>query len=205
MTRQNDPLVHVTNHYELLLAKYGPGVKAVDWRDEEQRNLRFEVLSQAGNLQGCSIADVGSGLGDLYGFLQKRGWHVKYTGFEMIPRFVTIARERYPSAEFIEAEFLSMYIERKFDWVFLNGSLNVRFDGIEQFTHKVIEKMYAICNRGVAFNLMSTYVDFQKVDTAHNDPEKIFRFCKSLTRFVTLRHDYYPWEFTTYMFRSNVR
>ena len=205
MIQGTDPLDYVANHYQSLLAKYGVGPRAVDWRDEDQMNLRFKALSEIENLNGGSIADVGSGLGDLYGFLQKHGWHGEYTGFELISRFVAIARERHSLAEFIEGDSLSMNIQRKFDWVFLSGSLNVRFDGIEQFTHKVIEKMYAICNRGVAFNLMSTYVDFQKGDTAHNDPEKIFRFCKSLTRFVTLRHDYHPWEFTIYMFRSNVR
>jgi SAM-dependent methyltransferase len=205
MTQAGDSLVYIANYYQELLAKYGQSPRAVDWPDEDQRNLRFKVLTEIGNLNGCSVADVGSGLGDLYGFLQKQGWHGDYTGFELIPRFVAIARERHSSAEFIEGNFLSVDTQKKFDWVFLNGSLNVRFDGIEQFTYNVIEKMYAICNRGVAFNLMSSYVDFQKDITAHNDPEKIFKFCKSLTRFVTLRHDYHRWEFTIYLFRSDLR
>ena len=107
MIQGTDPLDYVANHYQSLLAKYGVGPRAVDWRDEDQMNLRFKALSEIENLNGGSIADVGSGLGDLYGFLQKHGWHGEYTGFELISRFVAIARERHSLAEFIKG--ISLY------------------------------------------------------------------------------------------------
>jgi hypothetical protein len=71
-----------------------------------------------------------------------------------------------------------------------------------------IKKMYEVCGKGVAFNAMSTYVDFQADDLYYSDPLEIFDYCKrNLTRKVVLRHDYLvkensiPFEYAIYLYK----
>ena len=45
--------------------------------------------------------------------------------------------------------------------------------------------------RGLAFNLLTTYVDWRKDDLYYADPGRYFDFCRrELSRYVTLVHDY---------------
>ena len=47
-------------------------VKALGWRGEESQVKRFEVLSTVGDLNGCSLLDLGCGYGDLKGYMDRR-------------------------------------------------------------------------------------------------------------------------------------
>ena len=40
-------------------------------------------------------------------------------------------------------------------------------------------------------------------EVQYSDPSQVFRFCKSLSEWVVLRHDYLPHDFTIYMYKNN--
>ena len=67
-------------------------------------------------------------------------------------------------------------------------------------------------NKGIAFNNLSSYVDYKDKILYYEIPEKIFNFCKTkLSPLVTIRHDYQiknnkvPYEFTTYIYKTKIR
>ena len=49
--------------YEERLQKHGATVKALGWMDKERQYMRFVILSEIGNLNDCSILDIGCGTG----------------------------------------------------------------------------------------------------------------------------------------------
>ncbi|MFZ1077872.1 MAG: hypothetical protein WAN47_10635, partial [Nitrosotalea sp.] len=49
------------------------------------------------------------------------------------------------------------------------------------------------------------YVDYKDKDIFYTSPEIIFKFAKSLTRRVVLRHDYMPFEFCLYIYKNDVK
>jgi hypothetical protein len=68
--------------------------------------------------------------------------------------------------------------------------------------------MFQSCQKGIAFNAMSTYVDFQVDDLYYSNPLAVFDFCKkNLSRKVTLKHDYIlregsiPFEYVIYVYK----
>ena len=77
-----------------------------------------------------------------------------------------------------------------------------------KFTHSdnwevmklVLAKCCRIAKKGVAIDMMSTYVDFYEDHLYYFDPAKVFEFCKTLTKRVTIRHDYPLFEFTIYIY-----
>ena len=51
--------------------------------------------------------------------------------------------------------------------------------------------------RGVAFNLLTTYVDWRKEAVYYADPARFFDFCRREPfRYVTLAHDHPLYEWT---------
>jgi 2-polyprenyl-3-methyl-5-hydroxy-6-metoxy-1,4-benzoquinol methylase len=159
------------------------------------------VLTEIGNLNGCSVLDVGCGFGDLCGFLIKRGIKVKYTGYDINPKFIRIAKETYPNVRFEVRDIEECEIKNKFDWVFASGVFEFKL--LAPYVKKMIRKMFEACKRGVAVDFMSSYVDFKTEDNYFASPEKMFSFCKTLSRRVVLRHDYMPFEFCVYVYKND--
>lgn len=59
--------------YEAELARYGPqDPRSLHWVSAHTQRARFQTLYQVGPWDRVSVADIGSGLGDFYGFLQEQ-------------------------------------------------------------------------------------------------------------------------------------
>ena len=97
------------------------------------------------------ILDFGCGIADLYPYIKDRGLNVEYTGIDIMPLFIKMAKDRYGD----EIKILNtnvLYFLEKFDWVFASGVFSIGFDVnqlIEHITHFV-----KISNKGVCFNLL---------------------------------------------------
>jgi len=81
-------------HYESRIRPGRAGYEIVDWADAASQQRRFEVLAENADLTGRTILDVGCGLGDLWAFLQARGIRADYTGVDVLPSMMALARER---------------------------------------------------------------------------------------------------------------
>lgn len=188
--------------YNELLEKYGYNPKAIGWPKDRQL-IRFKVQSEIGDFNKCSILDVGCGFGDLYRFLMKRGLNIKYTGYDINPNLIKIARKVYPNAHFEVKDIEVDTINDKFDWVFSVGVFNSKAFVNKFFIKSMIRKMFELCDKGVAIDFISTYVDFRNEKINYVKPEEIFSFCKTLSRRVLLRHDYMPFEFCIYIYKND--
>jgi len=188
--------------YEGRLEKYGVSMKTLGWKDKKQQYLRFHVLSQIDELNNSSILDIGCGFGNYYKYLIGLGLSVNYTGYDISPKLIEIAKKKNLGAKFEIKDILRDKIENKFDYVFSSGVLNARLSNNERFAKNMIRKMFQIAKKGIAVNMMTDYVDFKERHLYYYSPEKIFSFCKKLTRWVVLRHDYPLYEFTIYLLKS---
>ncbi len=189
--------------YEERLEKYGVSAKAMGWRDKEQQYIRFVALAAIGDLNNCSILDVGCGFGDFYDFLKQKGSNVQYTGYDISSKLVEIARQKHPEATFQVRDILEEESNEKFDYVVSSGILNARLSDNEGFVKRMLKRCFELCNMGVAINMMTSYVDYQQEDLYYYSPESVFAFAKTLTRRATLRHDYMPFEFTIYLYKDD--
>ncbi len=190
------------DRYNERLKVYGYDPKTLGWLKGKQE-IRFQVLSEIGNLQNCSVLDVGCGFGDLYGFFHKKRIKIKYTGVDINSQLLEIGMELYPSAVFEEMDFEEFPLEKKFDWAFASGIFNFKLKNNDQFIKNTLSKMFSLSKKGVAVDFLSSYVDFQNGGAYYSNPEQIFSFCKKLSRRITLRHDYMPFEFCIYIYKND--
>src|SRR5262250_35728 len=71
----------VADFFRLHVRLYGNDWRALGWQSRGTQIRRFEVLAEIGPLAQTRILDVGSGLGDLYGYFCAHEIWVTYTGY----------------------------------------------------------------------------------------------------------------------------
>ena len=204
----------ISDFFAKNLAQHGPNSNlSVVWSSKENQLIRFQTLSEIGNLDNTSILDVGSGLNDLYFYLKNtKNKNIRYTGIEISQNHCIEAKKKYPEVEIINADFLYHNFDKTYDYVIASGSFNIEMPDHDSYLKTVINKMYQLANLGVAFNLPSSYsylvqenYQFESgIKIKYVDPKTTFDYCKSLTPYVTMRHDYLVHDFTVYMYKKKI-
>ena len=128
---------------------------------------------------------------------------IKSTRVDINPNLIKIPKEKHLDACFEIKDILIDEINHKFDWALLSGVFNFKLSDNKSFIQNMFKKMFKICNKGVAADFMSTYVDFKNEDAYYASPEQIFSFCKTISKRVMLRHDYMPFEFCVYIYKDD--
>jgi SAM-dependent methyltransferase len=136
----------------------------------------------------------------MFEYLVEQAYPVSaYTGTDISPDMLVAARERVrdPRAEFVQAAAPP----HDADYVFVSGTFNVRFDATDEgwgaYVQDTLRILAARARRGLAFNLLTTYVDWRDETLFYADPHAFFDFCRTeLSRRVSLLHDYPLYEWT---------
>ncbi len=161
------------------------------------------------DLDGKSVLDFGCGTGSLADWLARQSIDVRYTGVDLLPEFFDVGKKKHPKHQF---GFFEDFKGQTFDYCFVSGVFNNAMKDNRGFYQSVLRDLFAVCTDGIAFNMMSTYVDYQDEHLFYEDPGVVFRFAKTeLSPFVVLRHDYevkpdvVPFEYAVYVYKKPSR
>lgn len=202
-------MTDIKKHYETLFSKHGNSAKSVQYTDEKTQYKRFEILTEISDKLN-SVIDLGCGLGDLYKYIKTKEENVKYLGLDFVKEFITSANSNLKNVNtnFQLFDIEKQDIPRGYDYIMLSGVFNNIMTDNWEFMKTALKKMYLSCNKGIAFNAMSSYVDYYDENLFYIDPCKVFDFCKrELSPKVTLRNDYLikensiPFEFAVYVYK----
>lgn len=202
MSGKNDDLEYASEmrrRYSPLVAQYGHSFRAVDWGSEVGQLKRFEVLLAATDFENASILDVGCGLGHLVEYLEFRGFKGKYLGVDIVPEMIEKAQAVHKNAEFKLIDCLGDLDGIQPDFVVASGVF--AFADKDRF-HATIQRLFAITGKVLAVNSLSSWSDTAARNEFHADPVETFRFCGGLTKKVMLRHDYFPHDFSVYLYKA---
>lgn len=179
--------------YSELLKKHGPNdPRSVKWGDKRTQYFRFKILCEIADLTNEAVLDYGCGLGDLYDYLQTQGFKGTYAGQDINSDLIRAAREKYPLNFWVGGGEIPGC-----DYALLSGVFNESFEGREQMIKDTLTKVYEAARKGVAYNGI-----YGGAEMATSDPAELFRFCTTLTPYVTLRQDYRGGNFTLYLYRD---
>ena len=192
-------------HYQKLYAKSGDSPASVQYACSASQRVRFSILSE-GLDKEVSIIDLGCGLADMLPFLREQGFTGEYLGCDFVPEFVEHAKEKYRAdelAQFQEFNILKDELPEGYDYVLISGIFNNKIANNLEFIYKTLMKSMDKVKRGVVFNAMSEYVEYQDDELFYINPMALFDFCKKkITPYVVIKHDYitkssgFPYEFT---------
>jgi SAM-dependent methyltransferase len=193
----------VIEYYTGLFLRHGAGPRAVDWGTGESQATRFKVLCGVGPLQNTSVLDVGSGLGDLYGYLRSAGVNVQYTGYDITPALLEAARARFPEGRFIERNIVDLperELAPTWDYVIASGIFYLRRLDPDAYLRDMVRRLSRLARLGMAFNTLSARAPEKSPAEYYADPAMVVGTCLDLTPRVVLRHDYMPHDFTMYLY-----
>lgn len=202
MSRGTDSPRHarrLRQHYVPLIQRYGFDFRSVDWGTQQGQEVRFQILLEVGNLLDASLLDMGCGLGHLVKHLTARGFRGKYLGIDVLPEMLACAREHYPHWQFQEGDILDPEKSWTADYVVGSGLFTF---GDNELMQSTVQAMFQTCTKAVAFNSLSAWADHKETGEFYADPLGTLEFCRTLTPWVILRHDYLPHDFTIYMYRD---
>jgi SAM-dependent methyltransferase len=193
--------------YEARLAEFGYSPETLGWGKQGRQEVRFTVLAEyALRRPDSSVLDVGCGFADLYDFLRARGWHGRYTGIDLVPGLLAVARERHPGLDLREMDITAVeHGLEPHDFVIASGVFNARLSAGDNPAHiqRALAAMLGLAREAVCVDFMSTYVDFQKPGAWHTDPCWAYTAARALSRRIVLRSDYMPYEFALFLFRDD--
>ena len=192
----------IIERYTERFQRLGAGAEALGSGSEEHQAIRYRVLSEVGDLGGQKVLDVGCGFGGFYDYCRHMQQPMSYTGIDIVPALIEKASKLHPLAEFKEMDILNAPDDWEMDYVVSSQAFNNRLEYGDnwELVQKVLAKCFKIARKGVAFDLMSTHVDFKEDRLYYFDPSIVLEFCKSLTRRILLRHDYPLFEFCIYLY-----
>lgn len=200
-----DDYAGLTGLYDGRLREFGVGVKTVGWGSVGDQEMRFEVLCRGLNLEGLRVLDIGCGLGDFVGWAEKRfGPDFDYVGLDLSAGLIEAAQKRFGGErrQFLADTLTPESRIGEFDVAVLSGTLTYRTADNMATMRSVISSAYARSRVAVCSNFMTSYADSRLEKNFHYQPEEVFAFAKSLSRFVVLHHDYDLYEFTVQILRE---
>ena len=196
----------IAQHYTELYEIYGDSAQACQYGSEESQIFRFKQLIQVADLHGANILDLGCGRGSMYGYLEKMAISTSYTGIDLVEGTLSLARQRFSQARFIKRDILCEPLDESFDYVFLNIVFNNRFDEADcehdDYMYTLLKAAFQHCTKGMAFNFISTYVNFVDDEMAYHDPTQVLKFCiEQLSRKVYMMHHYERCDVAVFVYK----
>lgn len=203
-----DEIARVAGLYHARMAEHGLTVDALKSGGAAKQWVRHAVHSTAFDLTGRQVVDVGCGIAMFYKFLLGRGVRpAGYTGIDIVEPFLDANRKDHPEGRFLSMDIFEDPLDGiAMDVAFFSQVFNNVYENAdnEAVARHAIARFFDAARDGVVIDFMSTHVDWQDDDLHYFDPAAMFAYAKTLTRFVEIRHDYLPFEFTLILRKAPV-
>ena len=209
--RGERPYLDIVRHYESCLKQFGDTHRGVDWPKAEDVETRYRVMLDLIRRPGvpCTLLDFGCGASHLYEYIRgKELAYIAYSGLDISPKFVALCRQKFQNVEYYCMDVLQDESGLpRFDYVVMNGVFtekrSLSQDQMLEYFKALIVKVFANARIGIAFNVMSKHVDWEREDLFHLSQDALAAFLvKHVSRHFVVRNDYGLYEYTTYVYRQ---
>jgi len=202
----------IVSHYESCLERYGDTHLGVDWPKKEDADRRYEVMlalvRPALSHGVVDLLDFGCGASHFYEYILRRGiTNLRYSGLDLSTKFCALSRKKFPANNYYCVDLLDdTSALPQFEYVIMNGVFTEKqtlsFDEMFLYFKRLVKKVFLHCTRGMAFNVMSKHVDWERQDLFHVPFDLIAEFLtREVSREFVFRSDYRLYEYTTYVYK----
>lgn len=209
------------DYYTQTFQQHGATAKGVDWGDELELLVRYDKMLAVLQkdfmppLRRVSLLDVGCGWGGLVKRAREVDLPVDYTGIDVVADMVDYGNKTFPDATFRDQDIFAMAEPRAYDFVVCNAILTQKLEisniQMERYSRELVRKMFELCRHGIAFNMMSTRVNFMVGNLFYQNPSELFAWLLSeISPRVRFDHGYSSlangrgkfYDFTVYVYRD---
>jgi len=216
MSRPQDPSLPIVAYYDEHLARFGDTAAGAAWPNEKDRQLRFRVMCDLFRDVGLEkqppmVCDLGCGTGEMLRYLREhKHSSFRYVGADRSALALSYARGKFPDERWVEIDVLTASDDQldqiSCDYLVANGLFTVKhelsWDQMWTFMTDTLKRVWPRVRRGIAFNVMSKVVEWERDDLFHVSYDDIARFLHELAgRNIQLRADYGLYEYTAYAYK----
>jgi cyclopropane fatty-acyl-phospholipid synthase-like methyltransferase len=206
------PYARLVRFSESFFERYGDCYLGVGWtKRQEDADARYRVMLDLIAGEGdrpATLLDFGCGASHLYEYLraQQRS-NITYSGLDLSPLFLACSRRKFPHLTYYELDILEDDRLPTFDYIVMNGLFTAKcelsFEDMLAYFQRLVRRVFANARKGLAFNVMSKQVDWERDDLFHVPFDLLASFLtREVSRHVVFRHDYGLYEYTTYVYRD---
>ena len=199
---------------EDLFLQHGDSHRGLGYPKAEGFDVRYRVyldvtrFGPAAELP-CTLLDVGCGTGRLLDQIKASGrTGISYSGIDLSPMLIEAAQKKHPEANFRQGDpfEVSEIWDKQPDYVVFGGIFTCKLEMTnEQMTDYMIRLLrlaFTHCARGLAFNVMSHHVDWQREDLFHVPFDRMANILQvNFGRNYIFRADYGLYEYTVYLYK----
>lgn len=200
--KKRDAFDRIPAYYQKLVEKYGHDPRACDYGQSESQRTKFDVIATAIRRGDERLLDIGCGFADFLDYLRARHPRIGYTGIDISDAMVSEARRFHPGTEILLGNFLDAAFTRKFDLVTANGIFYLLGADANALMRQIVRKMYELAEDAVVFNSLSAWAPDLQAGEFYADPAATLEYCRTLTPWVCLRHDYHRRDFTVFLYKQ---
>ena len=126
----------VKDFFNKLVEKHGYSPKSLAYSGEKSQKIKFNIVTEVGIEDNCSVLDVGCGFGDYFNYLKQRGIkNVKYCGIDISNKIVDFAKEKNSSVNVIQGNVLDLSDRKHLD----NNPINVSKSDVVKLLQNICE------------------------------------------------------------------
>ena len=165
----------LARHYEACFIKHGPGHLGVDWPDSDGAGVRYRVMLGVldSSKDDVSLLDFGCGDAALLNHLRAEGLADRVT-----------------------------YHGHDISEIYIEHCRSLSYEEMFSFMTETVSALFESARCGIAFNVMTKDVDWERDDLFHVPLAEMAEFVAQLSRRYTIRQDYGLFEYTTYVYKE---
>ncbi len=201
----------IVSFYEGCFDQHGDSPEGHHWPNMEDLKKRYNTMLGVIKTpnQKNTLLDFGCGSAMFYSYIRENitNEKIEYSGLDLSSKFIKAAKVKFPETKFFCFDVLQTPEElENFDYIVMNGvfteRINLTFDEMWDYFKKMIRTVFIKANKGIAFNVMSKQVDWEKDFLFHLPLDTLaFFLTKELTRDFVIRNDYGLYEYTAYVYK----
>lgn len=200
----------IVTFYEKCFDKHGDTHKGLDWPNMPDLIRRYDTMLGVikEDEKEVSLLDLGCGTAMLYDYIKKGKKHrIKYAGLDLSLKFIERCKAKFPGIDFYCADILKNPEQiEPFDYIVMNGvfteKIDLSYEEMLDYFKKMLRVIFSKTLTGLAFNVMSKQVEWEKDFLFHLPLDTLADFVtKELTRNFVIKNDYGLYEYTTYVYK----
>ena len=209
---QQKKYLSLVSHYESCLEMHGDTHRGVDWPKKDDVDTRYRTMLEVIRTdmpRKVSLLDFGCGASHLYEYiLRNKLSNIDYSGLDLSENFISLSKSKFPSNTYYCLDILEDSVSLPdFDYSVMNGVFtekrDLSFDEMFSFFQGVVRRVFAKSRIGIAFNVMSKQVDWERADLFHLPFDRLAELLtKEVSRHFVIRNDYGLYEYTAYVYRE---
>ncbi len=208
-----DSYLSISKYYNKAFNEYGATPKGLAWDNLENLLTRYKVMydlireKEQSHITNSTILDFGCGYGGFYNYINTfNDIQPIYSGLDINSNVIEHAKKENPEVNFFKADLRIDNINI-YDYIICNGTFTVKNnlsqDDMWNYMTSILIKLWDKTNEGIAFNVMSKIVDWEREDLFHVSMDILGQWLvNNLSRNFIIRNDYGLYEYTVYVYKN---